>query len=83
MLLMETGNWHETRQHTSAFTITRGRKEVIIETSHEIEGRFFENIIIKNEAKGKIVLIFPGSLKHVYSFWKWNALMHEKNELAM
>lgn len=58
MLLMETGNWHESRQHISAFTITRGRKEVIIETSHEIEGRSFENIIIKNEAKGKIDLIF-------------------------
>nr|QXJ08928.1 vitellogenin [Penaeus merguiensis]QXJ08931.1 vitellogenin [Penaeus merguiensis] len=42
----------ETCEHISAFRITKGRRGVVsIEASHKIEGRIFENIIIRNEAK--------------------------------
>lgn len=68
----------ETREHLSAFRITKGRREVMsIEASHKIEGRLLENIIIRNEAKGNFALILLFCLKNIYLFWKGNAVMQK------
>lgn len=45
----------ESREFSSAFKLAKGRTDVIfVQATHTIEGRFPQNVIIKNVATGKL-----------------------------